>query len=86
MHVVNSRFRSCTSLVPRLMIVVFGLGTRLHVRMHTKSEDGVLRNGQQVLWMAFIYQGEFEAMKTLSSRRASRCDKNQFRAKMTVST
>ena len=34
--------------------------------------------------MAFIDQGEFEVMKTLSSRRAPRCD--QFCAKMTVST
>ena len=36
--------------------------------------------------MAFIDQGEFEAMKTLSGCRAPRCDKHQFRAKMTVST
>ena len=28
----------------------------------------------------------FEAMKTLSGRRVPRCDKHQFRAKMTVST
>ena len=34
----------------------------------------------------FIDQGESEAMKTLSGRRAPRCDKNQFCAKMTVST
>ena len=31
--------------------------------------------------MAFIDQGEFEAMKTLSGRRAPRCDKHQFRPK-----
>ena len=31
-------------------------------------------------------QGEFEAMKTLSGRRAPHCDKHQFRATMTVST
>ena len=36
--------------------------------------------------MAFIDQGEFEAMKMLSGRRAPHCDKHQFRAKMTVST
>ena len=35
--------------------------------------------------MAFVDQGEFEAMKTLSGRRAPRCDKHQFRAKITVS-
>ena len=36
-------------------------------------------------WLLFD-QGEFEAMNTLSDRRAPRCDKHQFRAKMTVST
>ena len=36
--------------------------------------------------MAFIGQGEFEAMKTPNCRRAPRCDKDQFRVKMTVST
>ena len=36
--------------------------------------------------MAFIDQVEFEAMKTLSGRRASRCSKYQFYAKMTVNT
>ena len=36
--------------------------------------------------MAFIDQGEFKAMKTLSGRRAPCCDKHQFCAKMTVST
>ena len=39
--------RARGTLVPRPMIVVFGLGTRLYVRMRTKSENGVLRNGQQ---------------------------------------
>ena len=34
--------------------------------------------------MAFIDQGEFEAMKTQSGRRAPCCDRHQFRAKMTV--
>ena len=29
------------------MTVVFGLGTRLHVRMRTRLENGVLRNGTQ---------------------------------------
>ena len=36
-----------TRLVPRLTIVIFGLGTRLLVRMRTKLQNGVLRNGQQ---------------------------------------
>ena len=36
----------CTSLASRPMIVVFGLGMRLRVRMRTKLENGVLSNGQ----------------------------------------
>ena len=43
-------------------------------------------SNHRVLWMAFIDQGEFEAIKTLSGRRAPCCDKDQFCAKMTVST
>ena len=45
---VNSRSRLYNSLVLRPMIVVFGLGTRLYVRMRTTLENGVLRNGQQL--------------------------------------
>ena len=41
------RFRLCTSLASRSMTMVFGLGTRLRVRMRTKLENGVLSNGQQ---------------------------------------
>ena len=36
--------------------------------------------------MAFIDQDEFEAIKMLSGRRAPRCDKDKFRAKIKVST
>ena len=36
-----------TSLVPRLTIVIFGLGTRILVRMRTKLQNGVLHNEQQ---------------------------------------
>ena len=43
----NSRSRLYNSLVLRPMILVFGLGTRLYVRMCTTLENGVLRNGQQ---------------------------------------
>ena len=71
-----------------LMTVVFGLGTRLRVRMCTTFENGVLRNGQQPVKAenSFIDQNEFVAMKTLSGRIAPRCDKHQFCDKMTVST
>ena len=74
----------CTSHAPRPM---FGLGTRLRVRMRT-FENGVLRNGQQPSRAenSFIDQSEFVAMKTLSSCKAPRCDKHQFCDKMTVST
>ena len=70
------------------MTVVFGLGTRLRVRMRTIFENGVLRNGQQPgsAVNSFIDLGEFVAMKTLSGRIAPRCDKHQFCDKMTVST
>ena len=46
-HTARWRFRVCTSLASRPMTVVFGLGTRLRVRMRTKLENGVLSNGQQ---------------------------------------
>ena len=39
-------FPLCTSVVPRPMSVVFGLGTRLRMRMRTKLENGVLHNEQ----------------------------------------
>ena len=66
------------------MTVVFGLGTRLR----TTFENGVLRNGQQPGSdvNSVIDLGEFGAMKTLSGRIATRCDKHQFCDKMTVST
>ena len=88
LRVVNSRFRLCTSLVPRPMIVAFDLGTRLHVRMRTRLENGVLRNRQltQSVVNGFSDQGEFEAMKTLSGWKAARCDEYQFHAKIKVST
>ena len=70
------------------MIVIFGLGTRLRVRMRTTFEKGVLRNGQQPASAVnnFIDQGEFGAMKTLSDHIAPHYDKHQFCDKMTVST
>ena len=63
------------------MTVVFDLGTRLHVRMRTTLENGVLRNRQQPTEPgraenSFIYQSELVAMKTLSGCKAPRCDKH----------
>ena len=48
--------------------MVFGLGMRLHVRMRTRLENGVLRNGQQSgsAVNSSFEQGKFEAKKTLS--------------------
>ena len=40
-------FARALASFPNNVIVVFGLGTRLHVRMRTTLENGVLRNGQQ---------------------------------------
>ena len=56
--------------------------------MRTRLENGVLHNGQQPgsAENIFIDQSKFEAMKTLGGRRAPRCGKHQFRAKITVST
>ena len=70
------------------MTVVFGLGTRLHVRMRTTLENGVLCYGQQPgrAENSFIDEGEFVVMKTLSGCKAPRCDKHQICDKMTVST
>ena len=57
-----------TCLASRSLTVVFGLGTRLHVRMRTTFKNGVLRSGQQLgsAVNSSIDQGEFRAMKTLS--------------------
>ena len=58
------------------------------MRMRTTLENGVLRNRQQPgrAENSFIDRDEFVAMKKLSGCKAPRCDKDQFRDKMTVST
>ena len=70
------------------MTVVFGLGTRLRVRMCTKLENGILSNGQQLRSVVngFVDQGGFEAMKMLSGWEATHCDEHLFHAKTKVST
>ena len=51
--------------------------------MHAyKIKNGVLHNGQR---MAFLDQGEFEAIKMLSSWEAARRDEHPFQAKIKVS-
>ena len=76
----------CTSLTPRSMTVVFGLGTRQCVCMRIRLENGVLCNGQQPGSAVDIFRVNWEAMKKLSGRRTPHCGKHQFRAKITVST
>ena len=70
------------------MTVVFGLGTRLRVRMRTTLENGVLRNRQQPgrAENSFINQDNVVAMKTLSGCKTPHCDEHQFRDKITVRT
>ena len=69
------------------MNVVFGLGTRLRVRMRTKLENGVLHNEQQPQtaecceWLLLTRVNS----KTLSGWEAARCDEHPFRAKIKVS-
>ena len=67
--------------------MVFGLGTRLRVRMRTKLENGILHNGQptQSVVNGFSDQGELEAMKTLSGWEAARCNEHPFCARIKVS-
>ena len=50
------------------MTVVIGLGARLDVRMRTRLENGILRNGQQPgsAVNSFFDHSKFEAMKSLS--------------------
>ena len=81
-------FHVCTSLTPIPKTVVFGLGTKLCVRMRTTLENGVLRNRQQPgrAENSFIDLDKFAAVKTLSCCKAPRCDEHQFRDKMTVRT
>ena len=65
--------------------MVFGLGTRLCVRIRTKLENGILSNGQQPQNVVNGVVGEFEAMKTLSGWEAAHCDEHPFHAKIKVS-
>ena len=86
---LNSRFHVCTSLAPRSLTVVFGLGTRLRVHMHTTLENGVLCNRQQPgrAENSSIDQGELVAMKTLMVVKLHAVISiMQFCDEMTVST
>ena len=58
------------------------------VHMHTRLENDVLRNRQQLgsTVNSFFVQGKLESMKTLSGWEAARCDERQFHAKLKLST
>ena len=84
----RAQFHACTSLIPKPTTVVFGLGTRLDVRMRTrlKMASFACRNGQQPgsAGNSFFDYSEFEAMKSLSGWVTARCDEHQFLAKIKV--
>ena len=44
---VGSQFPVCTSLTPRPMTMIFGLGAGLRMHMRTRLQNGVLCSGQQ---------------------------------------
>ena len=72
-NVVNARdFVWPLVSFPEQLTVVFDLGTKLHVRISTRLENGVLRNGQQSGSAVnnFLDQGKFEALKMLSGLEA----------------
>ena len=81
---VRGQLGSCTSLVPRQMIVVFSLGTRLHVCMRTTLENGVLCNEHQPQRCEWLLS-KFEAMKMTSGWETVRCGEHPFCAKIKVS-
>ena len=59
---LNSRFRLCTSLAPRPMTVVFGLGTKICVRMHTKLQNVACN---------IKYRGQYDKQSGLRVKMAS---------------
>ena len=67
------RLRWCTSLVLRPMIVVFGLGTRLRVRMRTTLENDVLHNGQQPQRVVLIEVCDIRSRDNTVSADVQRC-------------
>ena len=69
------------------MIALFGSGTRLRVHAYNiRKWRPSQRTSPTECCEWLLLTSKFEAMKMLSGRRAPRCDKDQFRAKMTVST
>ena len=84
----HARFHACTSLVPKPMTVVNGLGMRLDVHMHTRLKNVVLRNREQPgsAGNSFFDYSEFEAIKSLSGWNAACSDGHHICTKIKVST
>ena len=61
----STRFRVCTSLAPRPRTAVFGLETRLRVRI-LKVASYAIDSSHQVLGMAFVARSEWKEKMTLS--------------------
>ena len=84
----RARFHACTSLVPKPMTMVIGLGMRLDVRMRTRLKNGIHRNREQPgsAGNSFFDYSKYKAIKSLSGWDAAHCDEHQFCAKIKVST
>ena len=69
------------------MIVIFGPGTRLHyVHVYNNRKWCPSQRTAAGSAVSSFIDGIFEGVEMLSGRRALRCDKPQFHAKMTVSS
>ena len=84
----HMRFHTCTSLIPKPLTVVIGLGTSLDVHMCARLKNGIVRNGQQPgsAGNSFFDHSKFESMKSLSGWDAVCCDEHQFCAKIKART
>ena len=80
----HTQFHVCTSLVPKPMTVIIGLGMRLDMRMRTRLENAILHNGQQLgsAENSFVDHSKFEGTKLLSGWEAVHSDKDRFHAKI----
>ena len=84
-NLVQACYFCIGSVVFRPMLVVFSLGMRLRVHMHTYLQNGILRNEQQPQSVVMLYWlGWIWSYKGAEWSRALRWDKHQ--SKMTVST
>ena len=71
---------------PAFLLECFYDQTQKHRRRQMQKYVQQTAAGQCYEQASFTDQSKFEAMKTLSGRRALRCGKHQFCAKSTVNT